>query len=293
MSKGIKQQIKGIPLLGAVAEYTYVRLKKAGIQWVDFTWAFRNARLYHKESQVDFDEQWVTRLGRGGKYDDISTYTDPDEVAGEIRGDDEYLMAIIPEGAKVLEIGCGNGRLGYLLTKHRHCHWVGLDISTVAVDEAKSKGLEAYVCDLDNMQDPIFDKLRETTWDYIVSAWTIQLLHKPEELVQLLGELGDVQLHGTWNAGYWVSRLRMLFGRFPIYSWQGSQEGKLIYPYAYGAYNRHWTFTDFRQWAKDLGFKAEPAGLGNKFPMKTAALKQRMLWPSVRSGRVLWQLKKL
>ncbi len=292
MKDDLKKLIKKTSLLGNVAINIFHYYSRCHRTLEDFAWIFRNARIYKGESTLDFDAQWDARLGRGGSYDDWERYRDPTESSTEIRGDDEFMLSVIPKGSSVLEIGCGNGRLGYLLTNRNECQWVGLDISEVAIDEAKRKGLEAYVCDLNDTGDPVFNTLRDRKWDYIISMWTIQLLLKPEEIVRMLGSICNVQIHGVWNAGHWFSRLRLLFGRFPIYSPQGNKEGKIVYPGAYGAYYRHWTFNDFKQWSRDLGFEARTIGFCYKFPAKTAGLQKRMLLPSLRAGRVLWLMRK-
>lgn len=293
MKRKLKDFVKSLPLFGNIAIFIFLHLNTIRQIWIDFILSFRNVRYYDNKGSTNYNDQWTARLGLGGYYQNIVKYIEPNEVSTNIRGDDEFMLSFIPKGSKVLEVGCGSGRLGYLLTKNNECQWVGLDISCIAVNEAKRKGLEAYVCNLNNINDPIFDTLRNRRWDYIISLWTIQLLDKSEGLIQLLGNMCNVQIHGTWNAGHWSSRLRFLFGRYPIYSYSPQKVGKHIYPYTYGYYSRHWTFDDFKQWASDLGFEATPIGVGYKFPTKTAELHKRIIFPSLLSGRVAWYMIKI
>lgn len=265
-------------------------------RFLDFLAIFKDVKLYRKDGIVNYEEQWAARLGKkenNSSYGNFELYRDPQGAdKNNMRGDDIFMLSILPEGSSVLELGCGNGRLGYILKNKKNINYCGVDVSETAVAQAKKIGIEAYVCDLNNFNDPILKTLEKRHFDYVISLWTLQLLSRTEVLLPKLFEFSDVQLHGVWNAGHWSSRLRMLFGRFPIYSYSTSPDGKHIYPYAYGQYQRHWTFRDFKAYSKELGFAAEPAGMGKKFVTKTADLKKSLFMPSLFVGRVVWKITK-
>lgn len=275
--------------------WTFVKIGNVSISLCqDFCATFKDVKLYKKDSLSDEDKQWLIRLGKKEKdnpYESFESYRDPECIDKKtMRGDDLFLCSLLPNGCSILELGCGNGRLGVILTKLKNIDYTGVDISAVAVEEAKKKGLKAYVCDLDNFNDATLEMFGKRRYDYVISIWTLQLLRKQEELIPKLFEFTDTQLHGIWNAGHWSSRLRFLFGRFPIYSYTSGPLGNLLYPFAYGAYNRHWTFKDFKAYARELGLVATIAGVGYKFTMRTANLKRNMIYPSLRCGRVLWKI---
>lgn len=264
---------------------------------LDIIAQFRDVKLY-RTGNVDYNKQWEARVEAKSNNKEYGEYTDnscdPESLDEDlIRKDDLFILKYLPEGSCVLELGCGNGRLGNILTKKKGIKYVGLEYSNIAVAKAKSKGLEVYQCDLNNLNDSAFGRIKNYHFDYVISIWVLDLLRNQEELISKISEYADVQLHGFWNAGHWSSRLRLFFGRFPIYNFSGDSQGRLIYPYIYGVTNRSWTLKDFKSYAKELGYTAELIGVGPKFGVATASLFKKMFWPSLRGGRYVFKIFKL
>lgn len=254
---------------------------------------FRDVKLYRASSEVDFDAQWTARLGGGGDY---SLYTDSNQDSdsleiSSLRKDDYFIFNYLPANCRVLELGCGNGRLGRVLADKKNIDYVGLEYSEVAVRECKNKGLKVHQCDLNNLNSEAFELLKGEKFDFVISLWCIDLLKNQEELLPHLAKFADKQVHGFWNAGHWSARLRLLMGRFPLYNYNHTSSGELIYPYAYGTTNRSWTIKDFRAYASELGFFAKLIGSGPKFGISSASIFKFMFWPSMRAGRVVWLLE--
>lgn len=272
-------------LIAQVAEYQNI--------YKDIKAQFSDVKLYRVSSSVDFNAQWTARLGGGGDY---SNYTDSNQDSDaldmpSLRKDDLFIYNFLPAGCRVLELGCGNGRLGRVLVSNKNIEYVGLEFSDVAVNECREKGLTVYQCDLNNLSSEVFKKLEGVKFDFVISLWCIDLLKNQEELLPLLAKFADRQVHGFWNAGHWSARLRLIMGRFPLYNYNHTASGELIYPYAYGTTNRSWTIKDFRAYASELGFHSTLIGSGPKFGLNTASLFSFMVWPSMRAGRVVWLLE--
>src|SRR5689334_18920897 len=62
----------------------------------------------------------------------------------------------IPIGSKVLDVGCNDGTFMEMLRDKRKCDVIGIDISEVALEEAKSKGLNVINADVEKL--PFTDK---------------------------------------------------------------------------------------------------------------------------------------
>lgn len=60
----------------------------------------------------------------------------------------QYITDLVPEGAKVAELGCGVGILGSKLTAEKRVVWKGYDISQQGVDMCAARFLDADVLDL-------------------------------------------------------------------------------------------------------------------------------------------------
>jgi len=236
LEKRIKQFIENIksPYWRKQIRFFFRRLNILKRTLEDIKVMLSDVKLYKKDSLEDKKAQWQARLGRGGSYALFENYRDPDpEDFEHIRGDDLFFLNYFPKNCSILELGCGNGRLGYMFKKKLNVNYMGLDISSTAVEDARKKGVNAWVCDLDDLPK-LKQILGDKRFDYVLANWTLQLLYKQEELIHSLFNYTDVQIHDMWNACHWSSRLRFLFGRFPIYSYAADNEGRHIYPYPYG-----------------------------------------------------------
>jgi len=85
----------------------------------------------------------------------------------------------IPEGRKafILDIGCGSGISGSVLTEHGHV-WVGMDISKSMIKVAKENEAEGDLMIVDIGQGLSF---RPGTFDYAISISVIQWLCNAEK----------------------------------------------------------------------------------------------------------------
>lgn len=79
----------------------------------------------------------------------------------------------IPDGAKVLDVGCNSGEFIKYLKEKKGCDVYGVDISQKVVDICKSKGLDAQVVDADNL--PFSD----ATFDVVTLMEVLEHFHEP------------------------------------------------------------------------------------------------------------------
>jgi SAM-dependent methyltransferase len=96
--------------------------------------------------------------------------------------DRAYMRFLVPPGARVLEIGCGNGELLAALEPARG---VGLDLSPEMIKVAGAT-YPAYAWHVGNAEDPrVLESLNET-FDFIVLSDTIGLIDDCDALFKLL-----------------------------------------------------------------------------------------------------------
>jgi len=98
--------------------------------------------------------------------------TAEDEVRGILRLFEKYN---INQDAKILEVGCGNGRIVVNLAKHGY-RTVGVDISPIFIDDAKQKAREYGVSDKTKFYVGdaryLTRLLSNEKFDVILSVWT-------------------------------------------------------------------------------------------------------------------------
>lgn len=107
-----------------------------------------------------------------------------EDLAGEAR----LVDAMAPRGARILDAGCGPGRLGGYLAAAGH-HVVGVDVDPTLIEAAEHDhpGLRWLVDDLAELDLPA----RGITepFDLIVSAGNVMTFLAPSTRVQVLGRL--------------------------------------------------------------------------------------------------------
>lgn len=147
----------------------------------------------------------------------------------------------IPDGARVLDVGCGSGEfLSYLRERRPGIVGVGADWSARARAMTEEAGFETIELDLDREAPP-------DGFDYITAFEVVEHVPEAERAVQrLCAAAGREVILSVPNVGYIGSRIRLaLFGRFPVTNCV----------FHIKEHVRHWTPKDFADWAKAIGVR--------------------------------------
>ncbi|MCE1174162.1 MAG: methionine biosynthesis protein MetW [Propionibacteriales bacterium] len=133
------------------------------------------------------------------------------------------LADLIPESARVLDLGCGSGALLEHLITAQSCRGTGVEIDPDAIIEAIGRGVPVVDLDLDTELDHFADH----SYDVVVLSRTIQTLRRPAEVLRQMARIGDQLIVSVPNFGLLRNRLRLLRGRMPMsrdlpYSWYDS-----------------------------------------------------------------------
>jgi O-antigen biosynthesis protein len=124
-------------------------------------------------------------------------------------------FALVPTGARVLDVGCGSGILGEALKQKKQCTVVGVDSDPDAVAIAKSRLDDARSVDLEHAGWS--DQLSLSAFDAIIFGDVLEHTKDPEgilrEAKRLLASNGRI-IVSLPNVAYIMVRLRMLFGIF-------------------------------------------------------------------------------
>jgi ubiquinone/menaquinone biosynthesis C-methylase UbiE len=92
---------------------------------------------------------------------------------------------LIPEGSKVVELGCG---IGNLLAGLKPSVGIGVDFSPAVVEEARKRHPHLHFV-LGDVEDPIVLAALDAPFDYIVLSDTIGALDDCEATLLLLHRL--------------------------------------------------------------------------------------------------------
>src|SRR5665213_1832839 len=149
------------------------------------------------------------------------TMADAARAPGGARVDLQLVADMVAPGAKVLDIGAGDGELLRILGEERGVDGRGIEISREGVNECVAKGLAVIQGDADtDLADYPND-----AFDYVILSQTLQATRQPRVLMEHMLRIGRRAVVSFPNFGHWQVRLQLLFaGHMPQtdilpYSW--------------------------------------------------------------------------
>ena len=158
-----------------------------------------------------------------------------------LRPDLAIIAANVPEGSRVLDIGCGDGTLMAFLRDERGCRVQGMEIDQANVEECVGKGLSVIQGDAD--RDLSF--YPQGAFDYAILSQTLQTTMHPDHVLDELLRIGKQAFVSFPNFAHWRVRLSLLAGgRMPV--------TRLLPVTWYATPNiHHVTVDDFRAYLSD------------------------------------------
>jgi methionine biosynthesis protein MetW len=173
---------------------------------------------------VDYDEYWLRR-------GTLTVVHDRWRIAAEL----------IPDGASVLDVGCGSGQfIALLKTRRPRCTVVGVDVSPNAIEIARAQGANASVLNIESAN-------AVGSFDFVTCLEVLEhIAHAEVALGRIMQATRRQAVVSVPNVGFIGCRLRLgLFGRFPTTSCV----------FHIREHVRFWTVADFREWVEHYGYR--------------------------------------
>ncbi len=132
---------------------------------------------------------------------------------GDVRVDHLIIARMIEnKGARVLDVGCGDGRLLELLAERHGVDGRGIELSREGVNASVARGLAVVQGDADT--DLAF--YPDDSFDYVILSQTIQATRDPKAVLQHMLRIGRHAIVSFPNFGHWSIRVQLgLFGHMP------------------------------------------------------------------------------
>jgi methionine biosynthesis protein MetW len=127
---------------------------------------------------------------------------------GRLRGDLRLVAEMVEPGARVLDIGCGDGALLSFLTQHKNVDGRGMELSQSGVNACVRHGLSVIQGDADHD----LDDYPSDGFDYVVLSQTLQATRQPRHVVEHLVRIGRRAIVSFPNFAHWRIRLNLLIG---------------------------------------------------------------------------------
>ena len=192
-----------------------------------------------------------------------------------LRPDLAAVAAAVPEGARVLDIGCGDGQLLAWLRDTKGVEGRGIELDASDVAAAVGRGLAVVQGDADTDLGDYAD----AAFDVVILSNALQAMQRPAAVLGQLVRIGRSAIVSFPNFGHWRVRLMLsMGGRMPVtrslpVSW-------------FETPNIHFcTIADFEALAAQMGLTVERrAGL--------ASGRQVALWPNLLADTGVFVLRR-
>ncbi len=118
------------------------------------------------------------------------------------------IAEMVTPGARVLDIGCGDGTLLRLLAEKRGVDGRGIELSQAGVNSCVARGLSVIQGDADT--DLVH--YPDLAFDFAILSQTIQATYAPRDVLEQLLRIGKRAVVSFPNFGHWRVRTQLMFG---------------------------------------------------------------------------------
>jgi methionine biosynthesis protein MetW len=130
-----------------------------------------------------------------------------------MRADLAIIADLVTPGARVLDLGCGDGELLGHLAATKQANGYGLEIDPGMITACIARGVSVIEQDLDEG----LANFPTSSFDFVVMTETLQAVRRPAELLEEMLRIGRECIVTFPNFGHWRCRLYLATrGRMPI-----------------------------------------------------------------------------
>ena len=184
------------------------------------------------------------------------------------------IAQLVPEGAHVLDLGCGDGALLQHLITTRRCTGYGIEIDDDNVLACVRRGVNVLQL---NLHEGL-KAFRDQSFDVVLQIDTLQHLRNAEVMLRETARVGRVGIVAVPNFAHWPNRLSIARGRMPV-------TRRLPYEWYDTPNIRVGTFKDFEALARKNGLQILDA-----FGLEDGRVVRWL--PNARAGTAVFKLQR-
>ena len=156
----------------------------------------------------------------------------------------DVIASLVPQGARVLDLGCGDGALLRYLWQERQAPGYGVEIDDAAVLDCVANDVNVLQVDLESGLSLFADQ----SFDCVILSETLQTIHRTELLMREMLRVGRESIVSFPNFGHWSARVQVALGRMPV-------SATLPYEWYETPNVHHCTIADFEDLCRRLGVR--------------------------------------
>ncbi|MCC7082865.1 MAG: methionine biosynthesis protein MetW [Burkholderiales bacterium] len=130
----------------------------------------------------------------------------------QARSDFTVIARWIPQRARVLDLGCGDGSLLQFLAHTRAVQGYGVEISPENIVACVRNGVNVIQNDLETG----LAEIETDSFDFVILSQTLQAMRHTEAIVDEMLRVGRQAIVTFPNFGYWRNRLAVACGHMPV-----------------------------------------------------------------------------
>ena len=182
------------------------------------------------------------------------------------------IARLVPEGSRVLDLGCGDGAMLAHLQLQRGCSGYGVEIDDDKVQASLRRGINVLQL---NLEDGLA-MFEDNSFDVVLQIDTLQHLRNAQTMLRETVRVGRLGIVTFPNFAHWPNRLSVLQGYMPV-------TRKLPYQWYDTPNIRVATFADFLALAKNTQLHIKDAfGLQDDSEVRW--------WPNARAATAVFKL---
>ena len=186
----------------------------------------------------------------------------------------ELIADLVPQGSRVLDLGCGDGALLALLRDRRGCRGYGVELDDAKVLAGVQRGVNVLQRNLEEG----LSLFEDNSFDVVLQLDTLQNLRNTEAMLRETARIGRVGLVSFPNFAHWPHRLSVLRGRMPVtrslpYQWYDTPNIRVA------------TFADFEVLAEQNGLR-----ILDSFGVHEGEIVTR--WPNLMASKAVFKFER-
>ena len=176
------------------------------------------------------------------------------------------IAELVPAGARVLDLGCGDGTLLDYLQQVKGCSGYGVEIDDDKLLACADRGVNVLQL---NLEDGLA-LFEDRSFDVVLQLQTLQHLRNTEKMLLETARVGRIGIVTFPNFAHWPNRWSVLRGRMPVtralpYEWYDTPNIRVG------------THADFEVLARRNGLK-----ILDSFGLQSGSAVRR--WPNLRAS---------